>query len=81
MGGCTFESSATLPIGTLLELVIKPASGEEPITVETAMVRSVREGSMGCRFVSLQPDERHRLSRVILNLLVGQHIRTSKLLH
>ncbi|MCP9464819.1 MAG: PilZ domain-containing protein [Nitrospira sp.] len=75
MNGCTFESDRTLLVGTLLELTIKPASMGAPITVETAVVRSVRKGSMGCRFVSLQPDDCHRLSRVILNLLVGQHIR------
>jgi hypothetical protein len=75
MNGCTFESDRTLSVGTLLELTVKPASMEAPITVETAVVRSVREGSMGCRFLNLQPDECHRLSRVILNLLVGQHIR------
>lgn len=75
MNGCTFESAGTLPISTLLELTIKPASMEVPITVETAIVRSVREGSIGCHFVSLRPSEHHRLSRVILHLLVGQHIR------
>ncbi|MFN3681983.1 MAG: PilZ domain-containing protein [Nitrospira sp.] len=75
MNGCTFESSTTLSVGTLLELTIKPASMETPITVKTAVIRSVRERAIGCRFVSLQPDECHRLSRVILNLLVGQHIQ------
>jgi hypothetical protein len=81
MDGCTFETSATLPLGSLLELVIKPASEEEPIVVETAMVRSARPESMGFRFIGLQPADRRRLGQVILNLLVGQCIRPSKLMY
>ncbi|MCP9470119.1 MAG: PilZ domain-containing protein [Nitrospira sp.] len=78
MDGCTFESSTMLPLGSLLELVIKPASEEEPIVVETAVVCSVRPESMGFRFIGLQPADRRRLSQVILNLLVGQRRRPSK---
>ncbi|NJL16889.1 MAG: PilZ domain-containing protein [Nitrospira sp.] len=50
MGGCTLETAATLPQGTFVELVIKPASDEEPIKIETAMVCSSRPGSMGLSF-------------------------------
>lgn len=75
MGGCTFETSAMLPQGSLLELMIKPASDEEVITVETATVCSVRPESMGVRFLDLQMPDKHRLSQVVLNLFVGQGIR------
>ena len=75
MGGCTFETSTMLPRGSLLELMIKPASDEDVITVETATVCSVRQELMGVRFLELQPADKHRLSQVVLNLFVGQSIR------
>ena len=74
MGGCTLETTATLPRGTFLELMIKPASDEESIKVETAMVCSVRLESMGVRFLELQSNDKHRLSQVVLSLLVGQSV-------
>jgi c-di-GMP-binding flagellar brake protein YcgR len=74
MGGCTLETAAALPRGTFLELTIKPASDEEAIKVETAMVCSVRPESMGVRFLELQASDKHRLSQVVLSLLVGQSV-------
>jgi hypothetical protein len=61
-----------LPQGTFVELVIKPASNEEPIKIETAMVCSSRQESMGIRFLEMVGDDKNRLSQVILSLLVGQ---------
>jgi len=72
MGGCTLETTTTLPQGTFIELVIKPASDEEPIKIETAMVCSSRQESMGIRFLEMVGDDKNRLSQVILSLLVGQ---------
>ncbi|UVT22114.1 MAG: PilZ domain-containing protein [Nitrospira sp.] len=72
MGGCTLETTTTLPQGTFVELVIKPASNEEPIKIETAMVCSSRQESMGIRFLEMVGDDKNRLSQVILSLLVGQ---------
>ena len=72
MGGCTLETTTTLPQGTFFELVIKPASDEEPIKIETAMVCSSRPESMGIRFLEMVADDKNRLSQVILSLLVGQ---------
>ncbi|UVT15580.1 MAG: PilZ domain-containing protein [Nitrospira sp.] len=72
MGGCTLETSTTLPQGTFVELVIKPASDEEPIKIETAMVCSSRQESMGIRFLEMVGEDKNRLSQVILSLLVGQ---------
>ena len=74
MDGCTLETTATLPRGTFLELMIKPASDEEAIKVETAMVCSVRSESMGVRFLEFQSNDKHRLSQVVLSLLVGQGV-------
>ncbi len=72
MGGCTLETRTALPEGTFIELVIKPASDEEPIKIETAMVCSSRPESMGIRFLEIVATDKNRLSQVILSLLVGQ---------
>jgi c-di-GMP-binding flagellar brake protein YcgR len=79
MGGCTLETTTTLPQGTFIELVIKPASDEEPIKIETAMVCSSRPESMGIRFLEMVGDDKNRLSQVILSLLVGQSLHSNLL--
>ena len=79
MGGCTLETTATLPQGSFIELVIKPASDEEPIKIETAMVCSSRPESMGIRFLEMVADDKNRLSQVILSLLVGQSLHSNLL--
>jgi hypothetical protein len=79
MGGCTLETTKTLPQGTFIELVIKPASDEEPIKIETAMVCSSRPESMGIRFLEMVGDDKNRLSQVILSLLVGQSLHSNLL--
>jgi len=77
MGGCTIETASAIPKGTFLELVIKPASDEEAIKVETAMVCSVRQESVGVQFLEFKPDDQRRLSQVVLSLWVGQGVRPS----
>ena len=74
MAGCTIETPAALSSGTFLELVIKPASDEEEITIHTAMVCTVRQASMGVRFLEFEAHEKKRLSQVVLSLLVGQSL-------
>lgn len=74
MGGCALETAAPLPRGTFVELMIKPASDEQAIKVDTAMVCSVRPDSMGVRFLELQAGDKRRLSQVVLSLLVGQSV-------
>ncbi|MGZ8365817.1 MAG: PilZ domain-containing protein [Nitrospira sp.] len=79
MGGCTLETTATLPQGSFIELVIKPASNDEPIKIGTAMVCSSRPESMGIRFLEMVADDKNRLSQVILSLLVGQSLHPNLL--
>ena len=79
MGGCTLETTTTLPQGSFIELVIKPASDEEPIKIETAVVCSSRPESMGIRFLEMVADDKNRLSQVILSLLVGQSLHSNLL--
>ncbi|MBY0249734.1 MAG: PilZ domain-containing protein [Nitrospiraceae bacterium] len=77
MEGCTLETSEALPRGSFFELMISPASETETITIETAMVCSARQASMGVRFLELQSTDKQRLSQVVLSLLVGQRAHPS----
>ncbi len=72
MGGCTLQTQIGLGHGTFLELRLRPALQARAITVDTAMVCSVRTSSMGVRFLEIQPEEQRRLSRLILALLAGR---------
>ncbi len=74
MDGCTIATTSLLPQGTFLELMIEPAQHVESIKVETAMVCSLRSESMGIRFLDLLASDRHRLSRLVLTLLIGQNL-------
>lgn len=74
MGGCTLRTSSVLPRGTFFELHLKPSKREEAIKVETAMVCSVRSSSMGIKFLELAPDDKQRLSQMILGLLINQSV-------
>lgn len=65
--------------GSFIELVIKPASDEEPIKIETAVVCSSQPESMGIQFLEMVADDRNRLSQVILSLLVGQSLHSNLL--
>ena len=77
MVGCTLETTAPYQKGMFLELTIKPASNEEAIKVDAAMVCSVRSSSLGVRFLEFHPEEQRRLSQVVLSLLVSQTIPPS----
>jgi len=71
MGGCTLRTTAEFPRGTFLELTLKPTSGEEPITIESGMVSSVRSSSLGISFLEMGPRDKQRLSQIVLGLLVS----------
>src|SRR3990167_3889521 len=61
MGGCALLASG-LSKGAFVELVLKSTAEGEEIRVETAMVCSVRQESVGVRFLELHPHEQRRLS-------------------
>ena len=71
MGGCAL-SGVSLPKGSFVELVLKSTSDAQDIYIKAAMVCSVRPDSVGVRFLELRPDAKHRLSQIVLGLLVGQ---------
>jgi hypothetical protein len=71
MDGCTLQATG-LPRGTFMGLVLKPDQEDESIRIETAMVCSVRQTSVGLRFLEIPLPDQRRLSQVVLGLLVSQ---------
>jgi c-di-GMP-binding flagellar brake protein YcgR len=71
MDGCTLQATG-LPRGTFMGLVHKPDQEDESIRIETAMVCSVRQTSVGLRFLEIPLPDQRRLSQIVLGLLVGQ---------
>lgn len=72
VGGCTLETDAALPPGSILRLMLTPSAGEPPIAVDAALIRSVRAKSVGLEFLRFQPEEKERLQRFVVQLLVPQ---------
>jgi hypothetical protein len=70
MGGCTLKTSAPLSTGARLHLQLQPSQKEPVITVETAMVRWVRDYTVGLQFLEFKPDDKLRLSLFVRGLLV-----------
>lgn len=71
MDGCTLMMVG-LQRGAFLELMLRPASDQEEIRIETAMVCTVRPTSVGLKFLEVSPQDKRRLSHVVLGLLVSQ---------
>ncbi len=71
MDGCTLMMVGVQK-GTFLEMMLKPSSDQEEIRIETAMVCSVRPTSVGLKFLEVSPQDKRRLSQVVLGLLVSQ---------
>jgi hypothetical protein len=77
MGGCAIETEAHLPMGSLLRLKIDAIGQQPAITVESAIVRSVRVSSSrgpASAWNSCGSAARSRLSDYMLTLLGGTHI-------
>ncbi|MGQ0811022.1 MAG: PilZ domain-containing protein [Nitrospiraceae bacterium] len=73
MGGCTLQTNSPLPKGAFVELQLAPSPGEPAIKIETAMVCSVRDKSVGVQFLEFEPVDKHRLSQYVHGLLLSQN--------
>jgi c-di-GMP-binding flagellar brake protein YcgR len=70
VSGCLIETSAVIPQGTSLGLTIHVSDQFQPVQVEGAVVRSIKDKRMGLEFVKIAPEEETRLRVVIeANLL------------
>jgi len=71
LGGCALESSLTLMEGMMFNLRLQPPDVSPAITVETAIVRSVRPPVAGLEFLRQSPTEQYRLIQFMAGLLTA----------
>jgi hypothetical protein len=71
MGGCGMETNAPCTEGALVELRLHTSDQTPPITIEAAVVRSVRGKFAGLQFLRFQPQDKDRLSQLIRELMVS----------
>ena len=69
MGGGTLETDATLTSGALLQVSLQPSERDSHMTVEAAVVRSVRASSVGLEFLRIQPADRESLRQFVFRIL------------
>jgi hypothetical protein len=72
MGGCSFSSSAVVPIGTILKLQLRVSSTIAPVNIEAALVRNAGTGRVGVEFLRWQESERERLQLFVRGMLIGR---------
>src|SRR5438128_2674571 len=65
-----------LGVGASVSVTLDLVAGEPPIEVQEAVVQSTRDDAIGVQFVRLQPGERRRLQRVVVDLYPRSHDAT-----
>ena len=67
-GGCRIETDEPIVVGAAFECRIYAPGLDWPLRIDEAQVRWVNGKTFGVQFVSIRPDERVKLKRVIANL-------------
>ncbi|HSB45887.1 MAG TPA: PilZ domain-containing protein [Nitrospira sp.] len=67
-GGCRIETDEPIVVGAAFECRIYAPGLDWPLRIDEAQVRWVKGKTFGVQFVSIRPDERVKLKRVIANL-------------
>src|SRR6266446_2984588 len=76
LDGFTAKTAARLGVGASVSVTLDLVAGEPPIEVQEAVVQSTRDDAIGVQFVRLQPGERRRLQRVVVDLYPRSHDAT-----
>jgi hypothetical protein len=72
MGGCTLQSTTSLPRGTFVKFLLHAPAGQRDINVDAAMISSIQPASLGVKFLEFQPDDKQRMGQLVLELLAHQ---------
>jgi len=74
-GGCRIETRSRIQAPSYLQLILTASAEDLPISIDLAVVRWVKDGKIGIRFLSVQAEQHKRL----LGLLAGdgQHLDVS----
>ncbi len=73
MGGCSFSTTATVPLGAILQMDLKIVPSVAPVRVEAAVVRNSGTRRVGVDFLRWQESERERLQLFVRGMLIGSH--------
>ncbi len=65
MAGCALQTSVRPDEGALLQLVLQLTDPAQTVTVEAAVVRSIRPAGLGLQFLRVGMEDKDRLSRHI----------------
>jgi hypothetical protein len=68
LGGCSVDTRTPLSPGTILQLGLQPPGYEGGITIDAAVIRTSRPGSVGMEFIRVKHDERKRLKQLVRSL-------------
>jgi hypothetical protein len=71
LSGCELESSVKLMEGMMLHVQLQPTGINPAISIETALVRSVRPPIAGLEFLRSNPTEQFRLIQFVAELLTA----------
>jgi len=66
---CAMETSLPLKQGETLKLELYPKSGRPPIVVEKAVIRSIRQATIGVQFTEVSETDKARLNRLVGDLV------------
>lgn len=70
-GGCAVKGDTRIPERAMLNLSVFPPGRDAPIVIPNAAVRWVRGWEFGVEFVSLSPDLRAEIKKLL------EHLKTS----
>ena len=65
MNGCRLESQAQIPVNTYLEIWLEISPSDPRIFVDLAAVRWLKDMQLGIEFLSVRPEQKARLERII----------------
>lgn len=68
INGCAFVTEVQLTEKSIVRLALQISDELQPVDIEAAVVRHVRQGHVGIEFLRVQPAERQRLQLFIRGL-------------
>lgn len=69
MGGCKLDTKVALEPQTVVRLQFLTWEDQPPLTIDVAVVRSLRGGTAGLEFLDFHPKDKQRLSHFVKGLL------------
>jgi hypothetical protein len=65
LGGCRIQSDVPLSLGKEYSLILQFSGEKKPVRIETAIVRWVKDGTYGLKFMALPLKEESRIKELV----------------